>query len=277
MYVLRTSSGLFLGEKDLVDNIDKARLFETKSEAQEIIKKENLTDIEIIDRFYQQQEYMDKFYEIWNSNGFTKWQKETNDKDLHDQLAVVEYILDKNIVDEEDLGLMIFSVVMGNLNYQVENGGIHQYTFNNYWRVGAYFIPMLRDFILNHQDKLSKDIVEFINFIYKKYFNRLKDEYDEPYFECTCDECGGSGTIYDFDEENDEYIDYVCCQCGGSGHIQGDAVLLLEETGYNFDEFDNTYYNWKPEPLFIFDKFINDINENKLNKDLTNSLVKYLK
>jgi len=278
MYVLKIkNANLFIGDSEIVSDINKAKTFETESGAQELIDKDKLNNVEIIDRFYQQQNYMDKFYEIWNSDDFIKWQQESKIDFPHEQFDVIKYILDKNVVDEKDLGLMIFSVIMGNLNYQVENGGIHQYTFNNYWRAGAYFVPILRDFAHEHEDKLPKDIVEFIDFIYKKYFNRLKDEFEESYFEITCDECGGSGTIYDFDEDEDDYVDYVCCQCGGDGYIQGDAHQFLEDRGYDFDEFDKTYYNWKPEPLEIFDEFINSINKNKLNEKLTSVLTRNLR
>lgn len=142
------------------------------------------------------------------------------------------------------------AIQLGNMNYQVNNGGWSQWHLNGY----------------------SEDLEDIIEIAKKgtaqgiKYFDTLlqiltdiealgepKDYNDTE--ECTCSYCSGHGTITDYNED-DEEIEVDCPECGGEGTWEED-IDGEEEYRSLLNDFDNKYYEFNEDELISsFDEFV---------------------
>jgi hypothetical protein len=176
------------------------------------------------------QDLMNQFYDMWKSS---EWQGKP-------QRELLEEV-DQKVRD---------AVVLGNWNYQVENGGVRQWADNGY----VLSIDYLMEALTRINTPNTKKILEFLKTLEGKVDYDSKDrgfggsywieEYEEDLE--TCSDCGGSG-YYDeeYDEDEDEYIEVECSECNGSGYVWVDN--WNSNSPSNIDDFDSTYYEMEKE------------------------------
>lgn len=115
------------------------------------------------------------------------------------------------------------AVRIGNMNYQVQNGGWDQWWYNRY---GPRDIQWLIDFFGAHTEY---DTFKWILQLLEKVQSASEEEDEED-----CEYCGGSGEIEDEDEEGN--VDSSPCpECSGSG-TQGTDQSAFPEN------YDTEYY-----------------------------------
>ena len=116
------------------------------------------------------------------------------------------------------------AVRVGNMNYQVQNGGWDQWWDNGY---GPRDIDWLVDFFHTHREyKSFKWIFDLLEKV--QYTSELPGTE-----ECTW--CGGSGEIEDEDPETGEVEYEECPECRGTGEVATDEPSFP-------DEYDDSYY-----------------------------------
>lgn len=170
--------------------------------------------------------------------------------DVHQKLMDKAYDDERNRADNTNTnwsynrmlsecnGLERLAVTLGNLNYQVENGGFNQWVDNGY----CTGISDAKEAL----NKLGTETAKQVHLMLEKVEKYLRDEvvsgeaesrgcggdyYDDDkcgYDSYTCYGCGGSGEVdnpdYDPDDEDcteDEMIE--CCECFGSGEVEEEA------------------------------------------------------
>lgn len=124
------------------------------------------------------------------------------------------------------------AVKLGNLNYQVNNGGFSQWEFNEYNEdIEDLKIICDKGISLNIEEfkKLKQILVEY---------SEIPD-YNTQYEEKDCFECGGSGKVEDY---NNDEIKVTCSECGGSGK-QDSEVNKNRERNSLFKRIDDKYSN----------------------------------
>ena len=156
---------------------------------------------------------MDKFYEKWQGS------KETSLKEM---------------LSNTD-GTTCDAVVLGNLNYQVENGGFYQ------WADNGYVLNLIEtcNALIRINTENAKKVLKMLNAIYPHVNFEARSrgcfgeywkvqDYDEE-VECEC-----------WDADEDEY-DEDCPDCNGSGYYY---ETVSESRAPEFlDSFDDEYYS----------------------------------
>jgi len=172
------------------------------------------------------QELMDQAYAKWKSEGGIK------------EMGYNEFVdsLPKN---EQ------YAVLLGNLNYQVCNGGWIQWCDNGY----CTKIAIVTKVVAQMNTELSKRVLAML----KQVESTLKDEvvagevashgWGGDYFanmepeEEECWNCRGEGTLsYEDDEGNDK--NETCPECGGDG------VITTDPQHPDFSKLDTEYYSF---------------------------------
>ena len=173
-------------------------------------------------------------------------EKEEEEKDVH-QLLMNKAYKDEgerskadgsgwcyNRMLKEATELERFSVVLGNLNYQVENGGFSQWVDNGY----CTSYSDLEDALTAVKTETTAKVYDMLSEVGRYLSDEVLDgtmisqgcggHYydDEKLGDCTetCYECGGSCEVenqnYDWDaEENEEESMVECPECMGEGEV----------------------------------------------------------
>lgn len=127
------------------------------------------------------------------------------------------------------------AVVLGNLNYQVENGGFSQWVNNGYCLTAKFLIKTLEE--IGTQSSLAvicmiNELIPYID-LEEKDSGCMGDYFVSETETCTalepCQNCNGEG----YEDESEESIE--CSECGGSGEIEEEH----EETTYPGEEIAN--------------------------------------
>ena len=173
------------------------------------------------------QELMDKAYSRWQKGG-----------DLHNT-SRIEF-LDK-LTDPERM-----AVVLGNLNYQVENGGWNQWVDNGYCtsivhlkdaleKVGTPTAKKVLTMVETVEDDLSDEVVSG-NCTDGGCFGRYYKENRHGEQEEDCWHCRGEGVITEWDDDEENDVEVTCEECGGDGM----TVEWMDAPDYS--ELDNKFY-----------------------------------
>ena len=200
------------------------------------------------------QKDMNKFYEYLNDKNFTEYRK-VNELTGFDHCYVKAFAENKGDKDAERLDV---STALGNFNYQVENGGIHQWVYNNYYMHG---LPILLEFLPQVMEYYKEDSSEYK--LAKLVLDKLTEIANEDYlaneWTIICDECDGSGQSIDEEGELTH-----CYECDGTGHITvhdfTEVVSYLLE-----DNFDSKFYKF--DTVNIFNKYIENIKQIQSKKE----------
>ena len=157
---------------------------------------------------------------------------------------------------------------LGDLHYQICNGGMSQACSNGYVDdvIEAYgsfdeWVDALKKELADNKD--AEKVLEVAKFIAKGV--------GEISMTKGCSECGGSGYI-SYDEENEdgetEHHEETCSECGGSG--------VLDVDYYRDVDFDvgGCYYTWDNEYYALVDKDkIGDVIDDLTHQSHTHSIV----
>ncbi len=159
------------------------------------------------------QAVLDVFYKDWQENKFTSYGEMIS-------------------VAEKENPRFALCILLGKLNYQVNNGGFIQY-FDNGYASSRERTEDVEDFdLLEKTVKLAR---EFLGGDFPEICTLLEEVYDSiDYSYETCQYCSGSGSYYDEDEE------VTCDDCDGDGEIKTDEVGLDD---YLANRFDSRYYD----------------------------------
>jgi hypothetical protein len=149
------------------------------------------------------------------------------------------------------------AVVLGNLNYQVENGGFNQWVDNGYCT--AY--PDVEEALTAINTETSKKVYDMLIEVGKYLDDSVLDGSTHSqgcggwYFDdekCgrdtdTCYECGGSGEIenpdYDWDDEDcDEEQMHTCSECDGDGEVDSDVDYPDFNGDYRCSDLNTKFY-----------------------------------
>jgi hypothetical protein len=144
-----------------------------------------------------------------------------------------------------------YAVLLGNMNYQVCNGGWIQWCDNGY----CTELMALRKILLEMNTEMSTRIAVMLN----KVAETLKDEvlhdgvskgFGGDYFanmeseDEDCTNCNGTGEVDD--EDDDGNVTKVTCDW-----CHGDGYTTNEPTHPNFDSIDSEYYTFND--LFLIE------------------------
>lgn len=157
------------------------------------------------------QSLMDEVYDFWQKSSLTR-----------------EEVLSKFSEKHQA------AVRLGNLNYQVENGGFSQWECNEYNEDLEELLTICdRGIALGLEDfKVIKELlVEY----------KEMPEYESDTEETDCYSCDGTGTIEEYDEDEDEVINETCEECGGDGYFS-EETNNEDERAEIFDKLDDRYY-----------------------------------
>ena len=185
------------------------------------------------------QELMDEAYDRWKKGG-----------DLENTSRIV--FLDKLTTHQR------MAVVLGNMNYQVENGGWNQWVDNGYCTSYPHLMDALETLgtdnakkIITMLDTIGDDLRDDVisgtcndGGCGGTYFN--DDKYGEQ--EEDCYNCNGEGTVSEWNDDTENDEDITCEQCGGDG------VITEEMSAPDYDELTSKFYD-------INDKFMEECNE----------------
>jgi len=130
------------------------------------------------------------------------------------------------------------AVRIGNMNYQVENGGWMQWWDNGY---GPRDIDYLVNFFNKHAEYSSFAEMEDL-------INKVKQESEQPGEE-ECDHCGGAGGYDEDDDESDTSTWYDCDNCRGDGTVESDIPQFS-------DSLDGQYYEINDALVSDVEKFL---------------------
>ena len=135
------------------------------------------------------------------------------------------------------------AVQLGNMNYQVNNGGWSQWQFNGY--------DEDLDDLIEYVKKGTKLNLQSFKAIFEILTNIVAlgepSDYNDTE-ECECSYCGGSGYIYEYDDEDNE-IEVECPECGGEGSWEED-IDGEERYCELLSEFDDKYYELNEDQVF---------------------------
>jgi len=170
------------------------------------------------------------------------------------------------------------AVVLGNLNYQVENGGFNQWVDNGY----CTSYPIIEEALTALNTETSKKVYDMLTEVGEYLDDSVLDGTMKSngcggwYFDdekCgretdTCYGCGGSGEIdnpdFDWDDSDncteDEML--TCDDCEGTGEVEGDVDYPNFSGDYRCNDLDNAFYD-------INDQFLKDIKEYIIKKQNT--------
>ena len=182
------------------------------------------------------QSLMNEVYDYWQQNKTSREEALDNFSELHKA-----------------------AVQLGNLNYQVENGGFSQWHFNEYSDDLPDLLKLCNKGIaLNIKGfKLLKSLL----IIFEDLPNPNKTEIETS----TCHNCSGEGTILDYDLEDNE-IEVECNECCGSGEIEeeydnwqyfGNECHKLDVKYYEYENWLNDYQ----ELLNRFDEKVKEVTQ----------------
>lgn len=166
---------------------------------------------------------MNEFYEFWQNNtDLTRLQVMNQFSELHQ-----------------------VSVRLGNLNYQVENGGFVQ------WEDNEYAMEDINSLLSICDKGIHLGIAEF-----KTLKHILLDYKNIPEFKHNndtdvCGECSGDGEVQDYDDEDKE-ITVSCSECLGNGVIEIESDNDDERQSL-FEKLDDKY--------FLIDNLVGKMNE----------------
>ena len=196
------------------------------------------------------QELMNEVYTKWREKEFAHM----------DRLEIIDKFFDKKHK---------VAVQLGNLNYQVENGGFSQWFFNSYGDEDIDDLLEYLDDAVLKEIPYSKELYDILNSIKNEHMNiTCPDCEGKGYVDCSecngdgaieCYECAGEGYIEDEDDNTVTCPDcngtgvVDCGDCCGSGHIEcetceGNGKAHVYYAGLS--EFDNRYYNIDDEDRF---------------------------
>ena len=133
------------------------------------------------------------------------------------------------------------AVKLGNLNYQIENGGISQWIFNRYMEEDILDLKEYTNYAKEKDVENIGILEEVIQPIIKNYTFLSKE------VEVECDCCYGSGV----DDEGEE-----CWKCYGEGVIYVDKIEYM--TDYeNYDYEEDKFFSLNQEDRFkLFEDII---------------------
>lgn len=164
---------------------------------------------------------------------YDKWQELEQQGTRIDRLEVIEkYFTPKHKV----------AVQLGNMNYQVCNGGWSQWHGNGYSEDLEDIIELVKKGValkIKHFDSLLNILTNINNLGNPEDYNDTEEH--------TCFECGGTGVTTYYDDDDNE-CEEVCSECGGDGTWEED---IDGEEVYNemLSEYDDEYYNIDNEEL----------------------------
>lgn len=172
----------------------------------------------------RQQELMDEVY--------SKWQELSKENKKITKNEVLKLFPKKYSV----------AVKLGNLNYQVENGGFSQWCFN------GYLDEDIKD-LEGYIDTAKKNNITNID-ILEKSLLPIIEVYENPFRNYTlveCNECEGVGHFEDEEE---------CCRCGGTGIVEIDFNDYMVEY-YDFGDEERNFFSLEQEDRFkLFEDII---------------------
>ena len=161
------------------------------------------------------------------------------------------------------------AVVLGNLNYQVENGGFNQWVDNGYCTHISDVKECLELIDTETTNKILPMIEKVEEFLLDEvisgsvesrgcggwYFDDEKWGHNTD----TCYECGGSGEIdnpdYDWDDEDCEEDTMIeCCDCNGEGEVEGEVDYPNFNGEHRCGDLNSQFYD-------INKQFLEDIKE----------------
>lgn len=164
---------------------------------------------------FDHQKLMDEVYDYWKAqrdsgNQITRYEALENFSDLHHA-----------------------AVIMGNLNYQVCNGGFAQWDDNGY----SDDLEALKEICDKGIELGLSDFVEL-----KKILLDFEDVPEERHYTdiVTCSDCKGKGYFNEEDEEGEE-IEVNCYECDGTGKVD-EETDNWDEIREELDSLDNRYY-----------------------------------
>ena len=151
-----------------------------------------------------------------------------------------------------------FAVVLGNWNYQVENGGINQWVDNGYCTGISDLREALEKMDTKHSNTIIKYLDEVQEYLLDEVISGLAEScgcggnyYDDDkcgYSSDLCYECGGSGEVenpeYDWDDEECEEDEMIeCCECSGTGEVEDSEADVpdFQPQSYQYYEFNNEF------------------------------------
>ena len=215
------------------------------------------------------QKDMNKFYEYLNSDEFKKYLEENNLTGF-EHCYVKDFMISKGEKDAERINV---STALGNFNYQVENGGIHQWFYNNYYKHGLPilldFLPRVTEYYLEATDKYQLANMILTNLIKIAEY----EDYTANTWTTDCLECNGTGYYEDDEEENTS-----CEECGGTGTIETDDFSEIISHLLPFD-FDSKFYRFDSAEIFNeyiknFDKIMKNEGEDMSNVNTESKRIK---
>ena len=208
-------------------------------------------------------------------------EKAEEEKDVHQMLMDKAYKDESNRSKDggewcynrmlkEATELERFAVVIGNLNYQVENGGFSQWIGNGY----CTSYSDLEDALTAVKTETTAKVYDMLTEVGQYLDDSVLDgtmlsqgcggHYfdDEKLGDCTedCYECGGSGEIenpdYDWDDndcEEDEMME--CTECCGEGEVD------CQPEAPSFDHLDTAFYKINDQLLIDMKAYITKVQE----------------
>lgn len=156
------------------------------------------------------QDLMNEFYAYWQKNNIPRKEALEKFSDLHQA-----------------------AVMLGNLNYQVGNGGFSQWDMNGY----SEDIEELLD-ICDYGIALNLEDFKTLKQLLVKFKEVPEPESDTETY--SCQDCGGEGKVEGYDE-NDEDTEVDCDYCSGSGEIE-EEVDNEDEISEKMGALDSPYY-----------------------------------
>ena len=186
-------------------------------------------------------------------------------KDIHQQLMNEAYESDCNsptfLQDLDDVHR--YAVVLGNMNYQVENGGWEQWVYNGYCT--AY--PILMEALEIMDTENAKKIIKMVERVGEDLYDEVLEGTEEDkgcggdYIDKnkhSCYDCDGIGTVYTEDYDDDGELieeEEICSQCDGQGYFIED---------HPYEEECTEYYKINEEFMKEAEVFLQGLYENQI-------------
>lgn len=190
--------------------------------------------------------------------------------------STVDFLEDDNVSDAIKLAYLV-----GKYNYQVENGGHHQY-FDNGYAGGTFgcFAPTdekasmtahkkMIDLLTNepslepYRNEEPATIHQVIDIAERFLENFEIVEEDEFDYE-VCFACGGDGEWYEDDEAEENEDLTVCDDCDGTGEVEEEVAHagdLSSTTTFQWEQLDDEYYQINQHFLVVLDRWANKFVE----------------
>lgn len=145
------------------------------------------------------------------------------------------------------------AVCLGNMNYQVENGGFSQWIFNGYALEDVEIIYNFIESALLHDKYKNNDDLKSLLKMLDVYHQDVKSFKDCDYIWVTCEECGGQGYYDDCEDDDDENC--KCYSCNGEGEIRS-KHFTRDYYAHASDRNSDLFY--KVDWIAIFQQLVND-------------------